>query len=224
MGRMASHSAVDKGRQGGQAASGRHAGDQGHFGAAGKAGQRRNTALRNPCRGRQGNAQLTHRFESLNRRTQSRPADARRSGPQLIKPGTTTAFRHYQQLLQSLALFGRNAAPQQAPESGLDPAAQAHHEPFERAAPRQQNLVCQQPGGRTLEELAGPLGAGPAQAVEPTRQPKANPRFGEVAITVVLANFGDVFPPLLARLIRLQRVAVDLQAQLARECLHDLHR
>jgi hypothetical protein len=41
---------------------------------------------------------------------------------------------------------------------------------------------------------------------------------------VVLTDFGDVFPPLLAGAIRLQRVAVDGEAQLACERLHDRRR
>ena len=87
------------------------------------------------------------------------------------------------------------------------PAAQADDEPFERTATGQQNFVRQQPGGSTLEELAWPLGSGPAQTVEPACQPKADQRFCHVAVTVVLANFGDVFPTLLAGPISLQTLA-----------------
>jgi hypothetical protein len=65
--------------------------------------------------------------------------------------------------------------------------------------------------------------SGPAQTVEPACQAKADQGFGHIAVTVVLADFGDVFPTLLAGPISLQIVAVG-KTQLARERLQDRQR
>src|ERR1700736_4944508 len=76
----------------------------------------------------------------------SRSIAARRAGPltrvgperSLSSQDPRLPFGHRQQILQSLTLFARNAASQQTPYFGLDSAAQADYEPFERNATRQQ--------------------------------------------------------------------------------------
>src|SRR5256885_1102468 len=57
------------------------------------------------------------------------------------------------------------------------------------------------PGHGTVEQHARPIGARPAERIEPAVQPELDRRLGEGPITIALADF-DLMPPApLARLI-----------------------
>jgi hypothetical protein len=90
------------------------------------------------------------------------------------------------------------ARAQEAPQAGLDALAQAGDEAFEHGGTGQQHFVFEQPGGGALEQRAGPLGAGPAQRIQPARQAVAGRRVGEVAVAEAGLDFACVLDALSA--------------------------
>jgi hypothetical protein len=197
---------VDEGHQDRQATRVRQLQDRTDLGRTGEPGQRRHPAGGN-ARGRWDvDTQGPDLAESKQGLDQRRTADLDRASAQAVECGVALTWGHPQQAFELGLLCQADVAREAAPQPQLHPAAQPCHMPLQDAAARQQHLVRHQPGRGPLEQHAGPVGAGPAQCVQPPRQAPPHQGFGDLDIAVLRADFGRVLPATLAGSVSIKSI------------------
>lgn len=175
-------------------------------GRTGKPGQRRHPTGGNARGRRYVDTQGPDLAESKQGLDQRRTADLDRAGAQAVECGVALTWGHPQQAFELGLLCQADMAREAAPQPQLHPAAQPCHMPLQDAAARQQHLVRHQPGRGPLEQHAGPVGAGPAQCVQPPRQAPSHQGFGDLDIAVLRAYFGRVLPATLAGSVSIKSI------------------
>ena len=89
--------------------------------------------------------------------------------PKTVERTGAAALSRDQQGIELRALFGCHIAGEGAPEATGGPGANAGDQALKSRCARKQHLLRHQPGGRAVEQYAGPVRTGPAQRIEPAR-------------------------------------------------------
>lgn len=196
--------------------------NRGDLGGVGEARQGRDTAGRDVRRRWQGDADAAHVIEPAQCPNQCGATDHHRAGAQLVQPGAAVAFGHRQQVVQLLSLRFADAAAEGEPETFLDPTAQLGDKALQLGNSRQEDFLCEQPRGGSLKQHARPVGARPAEGIQPAAQAKADTWIGEMTIAKAVLNIGGMYP---AAMIAIALKAVRIgDCQLAAKHLQDFQR
>lgn len=124
--------AVDKGDQHCELTRRRQPVKDRHLDSAGKTRERSQAAARDMCGCRQGDAEFTYGFHTLQGPHERRGTDADRALAQFVQPQLTAAFGDSQQRLEFASLLVSNAACKQAPQPGLHSRAHLRDEALQR--------------------------------------------------------------------------------------------
>ena len=164
------------------------------LGDRGEARQRRHPTRRDVRGARQAQGQRPHLVEPGDGTGQLGAAAKVRAIAQAVERAGPSALAGEQQGVKLPALLSGHVAGQGAPEPPRGAGADARDQALKGRCSGQQDLLRHQPGRRAVEQHAGPVGAGPAQGVEPARQAEAHERVGELAVAVALPDLGGVQP------------------------------
>ena len=172
----------------------RKSGDRLCLGSGREAGERIDATRRQPVDFRQ-----PFRDDADFVETRQRPADLWaaldiRTVPKAIEGALADTFRHHDESVEPLALFGRHLVDEAAEQTGIGARANAGDRPLEHRQSRQQNLVGEQKGNSSIEQRRGPVGAGPAKGVEKAAQPERHAGIGDGAIAIACPDARDMSP------------------------------
>ena len=172
----------------------RKSGDRLCLGGGREAGERIDATRRQPVDFRQSFRDDTDFVETRQRPTDLGAALDIGTVAKAIERTLAGAFRHDNERVETLALFGRHLVDEAAKQTGIGARANTGDRPLEHRQSRQQNLVGKEKGNGPIEQRRRPIGAGPAKSVEKAAQPERHAGIGDGAIAVAGPNTRDMPP------------------------------